>query len=779
METITYLQIFKLVFLILCQCFTLTSGIRALRLPSSFTAIEGGRAEFNCTAADKTSDEELYWAIKWDDGSLLTWYYIPAERTTNHEYFFRGKALTTILVATLGDHGRYSTVHRQVSTSNGSHVDLCLLQIDNTQDEDQGKFYCVYKVGGSIRNMYATGQNNQAQLTVVTPPEGDVPSCGVSQIADAAPTFGGALVELSCISSIASNPLPTLTWVTGDKELFSTTGNANLYRYSLKEQDNGREFVCLVTHPSLVTPRKCSVLPLNEPPNGVITKEKSVSAVGSSAVFKCLGSGIPYIVKYTWLVGESSFSHSNTDGANTPEISYVGSEGSTLRLPNLKRSSNNTRVTCGVSLPSGLSSNASAWILLRESLPLSVAISPKRLRVFKDSDIYTFTCFAETEDSQQLFYTWYVDGLQIFTNTSENHPFGIKNIGHLGSTLLISKERALMFDNDVMITCDVATTTGLKATDSGILISQRDTHITVNITPKVFETSVGGEANFKCATEPVAPQNSTFVWMVNCLPDQQAPEDFWSESGSQTITLSTLNHATQCDITCSVSMLSGLTASATGLLVVHSPEYQSISIGEVKQPETRSTEWRLPSALAAGGVGTILGIFFCSMLLLLYSCAKGYNRYNKTGGTTSRVQISTPIYETINPQCGNRDQVAPEVPLSSMRQCQQQSNATYNRPPIELPILQVAMPVQRVGPQRVDPQPRVDSSPQRATPKQRVGLQRVPSSESQVDSLTSSISKDSLDFSGMNSSPSTATFGRDSDDSDDHEYESCEITTCV
>ncbi|XP_022088585.1 protein turtle homolog A-like [Acanthaster planci] len=745
--------------LIICRYLAVAYAIRALRLPASITAIEGGRAEFNCTTANKVTDEELYWAIKWDDGSLLMWYYLPAEVNKTHEDFLRGTALLPIRAAALGDHGRYSTVHREVRYSDGQSLDFCLLQVDDIHDEDQGRFHCVYRRDGSFRNLYASEQSGRAELTVVVPPDGDAPSCGVSQVASADPTLGGALVELSCISSmIAVDPLPTITWKTADKELSSSTGNANLYRYTLQEKDNGRVFTCIVTHPSLTDASSCSVLPLNEPPNVVITPETLVAAVGSDAVFKCIGSGIPYIVKYTWFVGDSSFSHPNTDGVITPEISFVGSKGWVLSLPNLKNTSNNTRVTCKVSLPSGLSSNASAVLLLRDSLPLGVSLSPKRARAFKDLSI-TFSCFAET-NTKHLTFKWYVnDSIILLNETADRRSFKIQTIGQTGSMLMISNEKAAAFVDDVSISCEAIVPTGTTARDSGVLISQKNTKIQIDISPKVTEVPVGAKATITCITQPSVLPNSTFLWLVRCDPDLPTGQTSTSGFNSKTLTLDNLDYETRCAVTCSVSVPSGLSASGTGLVVVQT--LATADIGEVQQPETQSTSWRLPGALGAGGIGIFLGVCFCTMLLLLYTCSKSFFGNNKARATTSRSQVSTPIYETINPQNGSRDHVGPDVPMVRTGPCQQQSNATYNRPPLTLPKVQVALPAHS----------------QRA----RGGLQRIPSSENEEaeGSVASSISKDSLDTElGMNSSPSTATFVGPSD-SDEHEYESCEITTCV
>ncbi|XP_038076665.1 inactive tyrosine-protein kinase 7-like [Patiria miniata] len=224
------------------------------------------------------------------------------------------------------------------------------LRIENVQVADGGEYFCQYVPlipSGTTTNAGA------AVLTVLIPPSPESPYCQVNLLSG---TQGdrfevGDEANFHCYQT-DGNPPPDLTLLRGYNQL-AGPGRTVTHRYLLTGDDNGVTFTCIMTTPALDEPRNCSVMPLRILPNATILPALSTVEEGDQASFECYGEGEPIIANYRWRVA------SVDTGEILPADRYsVFENGRSLEIAVME----NLELLCIVSVPSGLSGNATARV---------------------------------------------------------------------------------------------------------------------------------------------------------------------------------------------------------------------------------------------------------------------------------------------------------------------------------------------------------------------------------------------------------------------------------
>ncbi|XP_022111438.1 Down syndrome cell adhesion molecule-like protein Dscam2 [Acanthaster planci] len=227
------------------------------------------------------------------------------------------------------------------------------LKIVNVQVADEGEYFCRHALPeGDYTN------SGRAELLVLIPPTPESPLCEVIPLSVNSDHFDvGDEVQLHCYQK-GGNPPPDLTFLRDGNQL-SGPGRTITHRYLLSEDDNGVTFTCIMTTPALNEPRNCSVIPLSISPSATISPSVSWVEEGTSGLFECSGEGIPNIARYRWRV-----TNANTRGM-LPTNRYTTAQsanGQSLEIVVTE----NLDLLCIVSVPSGLSGNATATVQVKK-----------------------------------------------------------------------------------------------------------------------------------------------------------------------------------------------------------------------------------------------------------------------------------------------------------------------------------------------------------------------------------------------------------------------------
>ncbi|XP_071964554.1 cell adhesion molecule 2-like [Antedon mediterranea] len=298
-------MMYKAILLTLSVFLQLANGIDFLIRPSNKRVLVGMSVTLRCSFSNKGSGNTVYWY-----------------RPETEKYISNNENLYTQMprYQIIGNTGEYS------------------LQITNIQVTDEGEYRCGFFKNGMFT--YA-----RAVIVVLVTPAMGNPKCSKRPSSMLRP---GDSVSLICQSS-GGRPPASLRWFRGDQGMIGTSRiSPNEIMTVLQPGDNGRKFVCKLTHETINAQRTCSIIPLKILPVVIVNPDALTVDVGQDASFRCDAEGIPRINKITWLVN-------NTLVVNGMHNRFVLRQNSiVLIIRNATLMDDNTVVTCRASTPNGL-----------------------------------------------------------------------------------------------------------------------------------------------------------------------------------------------------------------------------------------------------------------------------------------------------------------------------------------------------------------------------------------------------------------------------------------
>ncbi|XP_033107808.1 cell adhesion molecule 2-like [Anneissia japonica] len=220
------------------------------------------------------------------------------------------------------------------------------LQIQNVQRRDSGEYTCtIYNSGGII-----VAESKSANFTVLQIPREHYPIC--SPIA--ARYSRGQAIIISCISENIEPPV-RLKWKRNSVDITSgidrkMTDDNHVVNYSFlaKKSDNRAMFICELTtsaNPSIR--RNCSCGPINIIYAPVVRiKQTGNIVLDKEAIFICYSDANPEEERFEWIFN--------------PPIDrnmYLLENDRILRITDMKRILNNTKVMCQVTNSMGIGSS--------------------------------------------------------------------------------------------------------------------------------------------------------------------------------------------------------------------------------------------------------------------------------------------------------------------------------------------------------------------------------------------------------------------------------------
>ncbi|XP_033121820.1 uncharacterized protein LOC117120841 [Anneissia japonica] len=325
------------------------------------------------------------------------------------------------------------------------------LKINDIRREDNGTFYCIvsYKIGSGK-------SSGHGRLQVYIPPDDDYPHCSLLYNNDGSPKPGDS-VKLSCITR-GEDPLIQLSWSDADAIVIHHEITNNLIKaVSLRKEDNGKPYTCSASGLAVDPPRTCTVTPLMVSPTVAFKLAKTDVYEGENIQLECHGQGLPVITDYKWyydgqFVGQSFERFQLSEDKTRLVVSYI-----TL-------SDKGKYVTCRVSVASGLASNVSEVIQVREivtskpNLPLTPIEEDNSLLIIIGASlgfvilililVIVQLCYRKVRDRRQL-HLQYQDSMYEEMNDSrcDRNSFDKLSMGSLGGISHISGNQYLFHIN--------------------------------------------------------------------------------------------------------------------------------------------------------------------------------------------------------------------------------------------------------------------------------------------------------------------------------------------
>ncbi|XP_072038525.1 uncharacterized protein [Amphiura filiformis] len=318
--------------IILILLITIMSSVHAITIvsgPVDVMTMVGETIELQCTIADK--------------GDLLV-YWLRGDEYLTFDYAFYEDAVNP----------RYSIIDK------GNPNRLFVLRISDVQVSDAGRYQCGhFEPSPTFENALLSVIGNESPPQGQTPPDEGFPRCEVSP---QNPSLGET-VRLTCTSQ-GGDPPAQLRWVQGDNSLTGQSQSPNSVDRTLRENRNGIEYQCRLSHPALNKPRVCTITPLRILPT--VRVEPAVVMIdrgGQGALFTCVANGIPDIAIYTFL-----FDGIEVTLRSDADRFMVTRDFRTLTVRNVIAEDDNVEVRCNVSTPNGLSASASALLRVRQNV---------------------------------------------------------------------------------------------------------------------------------------------------------------------------------------------------------------------------------------------------------------------------------------------------------------------------------------------------------------------------------------------------------------------------
>ncbi|XP_033121855.1 cell adhesion molecule 2-like [Anneissia japonica] len=320
------------VLLVLASVFQLSIGIDFLVKPDeNVRVLVGSTVTLRCSFSNK-GNFDIYW-FKAD-----TMTYISFERS-----FYMSMPRYRVI----GNVGEYN------------------LQITNIQVSDEGEYRCGYFPANS-QFRFA-----RAIIVVLVKPSIGSPMCSTRT---SAPMLRpGDLVSLVCKSS-GGRPPASLRWFRGEQAIGVSRITTNEVSPVLQPEDNGRQFVCKLSHETLNKPRTCSIVPLKILPVVMVQPDALTVDVGQDASFRCNANGIPRIKKITWLINNTMVNNGMDGRIFLQDNSFV------LVIKNVTLRDDNTLVTCKATTPTGLANMDSGILFVIKDYKPSTTLLTTQLQ---------------------------------------------------------------------------------------------------------------------------------------------------------------------------------------------------------------------------------------------------------------------------------------------------------------------------------------------------------------------------------------------------------------
>ena len=249
---------------------------------------------------------------------------------------------------------------------NGNRNVEFTLRISNVELSDAGRYRCgYYTTGGgpstaavSPRHIQTTILSVRAredfQQQVAIPPDEGFPQCTVSP---AQPQLDQT-VRLTCVSQ-GGQPPARLQWMRDNVAITGESPSRVDVDRTLRAEDNGVEYTCQMSHPTLNRPLICRIKPLMIRPVVRIEPEAVIADEGQGALFTCVANGIVGMVNYKFFFNNADVSLLD------PQRFIVSQDFRQLTILNVIFSDHNAAIRCEVSIQNGDGPSVNSTAILR------------------------------------------------------------------------------------------------------------------------------------------------------------------------------------------------------------------------------------------------------------------------------------------------------------------------------------------------------------------------------------------------------------------------------